>query len=86
MDLCSLVARPRHLCRIHQHLRLLMDAAEVARARHQGAEVHRLVGQARRIMHDASPNAAADPAFRITSIKRLDAIAQADNRALAKGD
>lgn len=69
-----------------QHLRLLMDAAEVARARHRGAEVHRLVGQARRIMHDASPNAAADPAFRITSIKRLDAIAQADNGALAKGD
>ena len=69
-----------------QHLRLLMDAAEVARARHQGAEVHRLVDQARRIMHDASPTAAADPAFRATSIRRLDAIAQSNDRASAKGE
>lgn len=63
-----------------------MDAAEVARARHQETEVHRLVGEARRIMRDASPNAAADPAFRITSIRRLDAIAQSDDRALTKGE
>lgn len=69
-----------------QHLRLLIDAAEVARASHRGAEVHRLVDEARQIMHDVSPDAATDPEFRAASIRRLDAIAQSNDRVSTKGD
>lgn len=60
-----------------QHLRLLMDTAEVAKVRHRDAEVRQLVDQARHDLQEAQPQAAADPAFRATSIKRLDAIVQA---------
>ena len=68
-----------------QHLRILMDAAELARARHREAEMAKLVGQARRFIRESSPKTAADPAFRAESIKRLDAMALAGAESPGKG-
>lgn len=69
-----------------QHLRVLMDAAEVARARHNPSEVARLTGQAREFLSQTRSGSAADPAFRAESIVRLDAITRSGTDLSKKGE
>ncbi|MGC4252475.1 MAG: toll/interleukin-1 receptor domain-containing protein [Sphingobium sp.] len=76
---------PENQSWFEQNLRILIDAAEVARARGRGSEVRRLVDQARLFMRESNPRLAAVPKFRATSIQRLDAIAQVDGSNMMEG-
>ncbi|BAV63326.1 hypothetical protein SCLO_1002860 [Sphingobium cloacae] len=76
---------PENQSWFEQHLRILIDAAEVAQARRHETEASRLVDQARLFMRESSPQAAAAPEFKATSIQRLDAIAQLDSSIVKEG-
>lgn len=69
-----------------QHLRVLIDAAEVAHALHQPQEVARLTKEASAMTREARNGSAADPKMRAASIQRLDALARLSAKASIRGN
>lgn len=77
---------PENQSWFEQQLRVLMDAADTARARARPAETDRLTAEAHRLLRTTGAGRAANPAFRAASIRRLDAIARSERGDTSKGD
>lgn len=77
---------PENQLWFEQQLRVLMDAAETARAEGNDAEARHRVREAHRLLRETSPGQAAEPAFRAATIQRLAALSRSDHSATAKGE